>query len=82
MAFLQGILIAVLALVLYSVAVREIGAAQTAAFGALTPLLSLTGGIILLNESIFFTTIFGIILVTIGVLMASGIFERDHKINS
>jgi len=82
MAFLQGILIAVLALVLYSVAVREIGAAQTAAFGALTPLLSLTGGIILLNESIFFTTIFGIILVTIGVLMASGIFERDHKVNS
>ena len=82
MAFLQGILIAVLALVLYSVAVREIGAAQTAAFGALTPLLSLTGGIILLNEAIFFTTIFGIILVTIGVLMASGIFERDHKFNS
>ena len=82
MAFLQGILIAVLALILYSVAVREIGAAQTAAFGALTPLLSLTGGIILLNEAIFFTTIFGIILITIGVLMASGIFERDHKINS
>ena len=82
MAFLQGILIAVLALVLYSVAVREIGAAQTAAFGALTPLLSLTGGIILLNEPIFFTTVFGIILVTIGVLMASGIFERNHKFNS
>ncbi|MAT88688.1 MAG: hypothetical protein CL532_09125 [Aestuariivita sp.] len=81
MAFLQGILIAVCALVLYSIAVREIGAAQTAAFGALTPVLSLTGGIILLNEDIFFTTIFGIILVTIGVLMASGIFERDDAVN-
>ena len=69
-------------MVLHSVAVREIGAAQTAAFGVLTPLLSLTGGLLLLKEASFFTKIFGSILVTIGVLMASDIFERDHKVNS
>ena len=77
MALLQGILIAVVALVLYSIAVREIGAAQTAAFGALTPILSLIGGFMLLNEAMLFNKIFGITLVTIGVLMASGIFERE-----
>ena len=81
MAFLQGVLIAILALVLYSIAVQEIGAAQTAAFGALTPLLSVTGGVVLLNEDIFLTTIIGIVLVTFGVLMASGIFERDKQAN-
>ena len=79
MALLQGILIAVVALVLYSIAVREIGAAQTAAFGALTPILSLIGGLILLNESVFFNKTVGIILVTSGVVMASGIFERKSK---
>ena len=81
MAFLQGVLIAILALVLYSIAVQEIGAAQTAAFGALTPLLSVTGGVVLLNEDIFLTTIIGIVLVIFGVLMASGIFERDNQAN-
>ena len=53
----------------------------TAAFGALTPLLSVTGGVVLLNEDIFLTTIIGIVLVTFGVLMASGIFERDKQAN-
>ena len=81
MAFLQGVLIAILALVLYSIAVQEIGAAHTAAFGALTPLLSVAGGVVLLNEDIFLTTIIGIVLVTFGVLMASGIFERDNQAN-
>ncbi len=79
MALLQGILIAVVALVLYSIAVREIGAAQTAAFGALTPILSLIGGFMLLNEAVLFNKFFGIILVTFGVVMASGIFERDSN---
>ena len=60
---------------------QEIGAAQTAAFGALTPLLSVTGGVVLLNEDIFLTTIIGIVLVIVGVLMASGIFERDNQAN-
>lgn len=79
MALLQGILIAVVALVLYSIAVREIGAAQTAAFGALTPILSLIGGFIVLNEAVFFSKAFGIILVTSGVVMASGVFESSSK---
>lgn len=79
MALLQGILIAVVALLLYSIAVREIGAAQTAAFGALTPILSLVGGFIFLNENIIFYKSFGIIMVTFGVVMASGIFEHKSQ---
>ena len=44
-------------------------------------MLSVTGGVVLLNEDIFLTTIIGIVLVIFGVLMASGIFERDNQAN-
>ena len=76
MAVLQGVIIAVLALVLYSFAVRKLGAAQTAAFGALTPVLALIGGAVFLNETITFVKIIGVLLVAIGVMMASGSLER------
>jgi len=76
MAVLQGVIIAVLALVLYSFAVRKLGAAQTAAFGALTPVLALIGGAVFLNETITFVKIIGVLLVAIGVVMASGSLER------
>ena len=42
----QGVIIGVLAMILYSIAIRCLGAAQTAAFGALTPVLALFGGIV------------------------------------
>ena len=76
MAVLQDVIIAVLALVLYSFAVRKLGAAQTAAFGALTPVLALIGGAVFLNETITFVKIIGVLLVAIGVVMASGSLER------
>jgi drug/metabolite transporter (DMT)-like permease len=76
MAVLQGVIIAVLALVLYSFAVRKLGAAQTAAFGALTSVLALIGGAVFLNETITFVKIIGVLLVAIGVVMASGSLER------
>ena len=76
MAVLQGVIIAVLALVLYSIAVRKLGAAQTAAFGALTPVLALIGGAVFLNETITIAKAIGVLLVAIGVVMASGSLER------
>ena len=54
MAILQGILIGVLALVLYTVAVRSLGAAQTGAFAALTPVFALVGSATFLDETITF----------------------------
>jgi len=78
MIFLQGILIAIVAMLLYNFAVQQLGAAQTAAFGALTPVLALIGGFIFLNENITLIKILGIILVSIGVVLASGILENKR----
>jgi drug/metabolite transporter (DMT)-like permease len=76
MALLQGVLIAVLALVLYAIAVRQLGAAQTAAFGALTPVLALIGGALFLGETVTLIKLIGVILVAAGVVLASGLFDR------
>jgi drug/metabolite transporter (DMT)-like permease len=54
-----------------------LGAAQTAAFGALTPVLALFGGIVFLGETITTGGVMGIFLVAIGVGLASGSFEKN-----
>ena len=75
----QGVIIGVLAMILYSIAIRCLGAAQTAAFGALTPVLALFGGIVFLGETITAGVVAGIFLVAIGVILASGSFEKHHS---
>ena len=75
----QGVIIGVLAMILYSIAIRCLGAAQTAAFGALTPVLALFGGIVFLGETITAGVVVGIFLVAIGVSLASGSFEKHHS---
>ena len=77
---LQGVLIAVLAMLLYSVALRCLGAAQTASFGALTPVLAMVGGTFFLGETITIGSALGVFLVALGVLLASGSFEKKNKI--
>jgi drug/metabolite transporter (DMT)-like permease len=57
-----------------------LGAAQTAAFGALTPVLALFGGIFFLNETITSGGVMGIFLVALGVILASGSFEKHRQI--
>ena len=79
MVLLQGFIIAILAMVLYGYAVRLLGAAQSAAFGALTPILALLGGIALLGETVTPLKVIGVILVAIGVFLASGIVGRNAK---
>ena len=76
MLILQGIIIAILALLLFNLAVRLIGAPQAAAFGALTPVLALLGGVWFLGESISFVNIAGVIIVSAGVFLASGVVLR------
>ena len=74
---LQGVLIGVLAMILYSIAIRCLGAAQTGAFGALTPILALCGGVVFLGETITTGGVMGIFLVAVGVILASGSFEKN-----
>jgi len=78
MSILQGVLNAVVALLLYSIAIRSIGAAEAGAFGALTPILALLGGVVFLGETFTPTASFGVVLVAFGVVMASGIFDKQH----
>ena len=76
MIILQGLLIAIFAMLLYNFAIRQLGPAQTAAFGALTPILALMGGFVFLGESITLLKSLGIFIVAVGVILASGIMEK------
>ena len=76
MIILQGLLIAILAMLLYNFAIRQLGPAQTAAFGALTPILALIGGFFFLGETITLIKSLGILVVALGVVLASGIMEK------
>ena len=76
MIFLQGLLIAIFAMLLYNFAIRQLGPAQTAAFGALTPILALMGGFVFLGETITLLKSVGIFIVAVGVVLASGIMEK------
>ena len=76
MILVQSFVIGIMATVLFSYAVRLLGAAEFAAFGALTPILALLGGVLFLGESVTYLKIFGIILVAVGVFLASGITRK------
>ena len=76
MIILQGLLIAIVAMLLYNYAIRQLGPGQTAAFGALTPILALIGSFIFLGETITILKSVGIFTVAVGVVLASGIMEK------
>lgn len=79
MIVLQSLIIGILAMFLFGYAVQLLGAAETAAFGALTPILALLGGVAFLDESITPIKVFGITLVAGGVFLASGILSKSHS---
>ena len=76
MIILQGLLIAIVAMLLYNFAIQQLGPGQTAAFGALTPILALIGSFIFLGETITILKSIGIFTVAVGVVLASGIMEK------
>ena len=76
MIVLQSFIIGILAMILFGYAVQLLGAAETAAFGALTPILALLGGVAFLGETVTPFKVFGVALVAAGVFLASGILSR------
>jgi drug/metabolite transporter (DMT)-like permease len=68
----QGVLVTIVALVLYGRAVVALGASRGAAFGALVPALSALFAIPLLGEWPNKTDWTGIVLIAAGVYLASG----------
>ena len=81
MIVLQSFIIGILAMFLFGYAVQLLGAAETAAFGALTPILALLGGVAFLDETVTPLKVFGVTLVAAGVFLASGILS-NHKSTS
>jgi drug/metabolite transporter (DMT)-like permease len=71
-AIFQGVIVTVIALLLYGRAVMVLGAAGGAAFGALVPVLAALSGIALLGEWPSETGWGGIGLISAGVYLASG----------
>lgn len=79
MIVFQGFIIAILAMFLFGYAVRIIGAAEAAAFGALTPILALLGGAVFLAETITPFKVVGVVLVAVGVFLASGVLSKPRS---
>ena len=70
MIVLQSFIIGILAMLLFGYAVQILGAAETAAFGALTPILALIGGVAFLGEAVTPIKVVGVALVVVGVFSA------------
>ena len=79
--FIQSLIIGILATILFNYGVRLIGASEMGAFGALTPILAMMGGILFLNEAVPVIKMAGIFLVAIGVFLASGITNQKSYQN-
>ena len=73
MIVIQSFIIAILAMFLFGYAVQILGAAETSAFGALTPILTLSGGVLFLWETVTVLKVAGIALVVVGVFLVSGV---------
>jgi drug/metabolite transporter (DMT)-like permease len=71
-AVFQGVVAGLLGLWTISAAIIRLGAAQAAAFGALTPVISALGGWWLLGDALSALDGFAVVCAVIGVLMASG----------
>ena len=77
---IQSLIIGILATILFNYGVRLIGASEMGAFGALTPILAMLGGILFLDETVPAIKMIGIFLVAIGVFLASGILkDKSYK---
>jgi drug/metabolite transporter (DMT)-like permease len=69
---LQGVLSGFLATFTYLYCVRHFGAAKTAAYGALVPVMATIGAWLILGEAIGLFKSLGIVVVCTGVALASG----------
>ena len=72
---------------LYNFALGKVGTTEAAIFLNLNPFFSLIGAVLFLGEKIVLTQVVGFILILIGVLFGSGVYEdvtrkfkRDHQI--
>lgn len=75
----QGVLSAVVALLLYTRAVAVLGAARGALFGALVPAFTLIINVLVLAELPTRVEIGGVALVSAGMVLALGLYDRAAR---
>jgi drug/metabolite transporter (DMT)-like permease len=63
----------------YNYAIGKIGAAESSIFMNLSPFFSLIGAALFLNEKIYPSHLFGLILIITGVLIGSGAYDYFRK---
>jgi drug/metabolite transporter (DMT)-like permease len=76
---IQGILSGLIAIFSYGFAVAALGAARAAAFSALAPVLATIGGVVFLDEHPATSDLISIALVTLGVVLASGLSRNRSR---
>ena len=70
----QGIVVSIISLVAYSRAVQILGASLGASFASLVPVLAMLAAIPLLGEMPGTSDVIGIVVITVGVFLASGAY--------
>lgn len=76
----QGVLSGFVATYTYFYAVQHLGASRSAAFAALVPVLAALGGWLVLGETIGPVKAAGILIVSAGVALASGVFPLRKRV--
>ncbi|WDZ77632.1 DMT family transporter [Ensifer adhaerens] len=71
----QGILSGLVAMVAYGFAVKSLGSTQAAAFTALTPVLAMIGGAVLLGEQIGPFEMLAAVVTAVGVALSTGVLS-------
>ena len=72
----QGLGAGIVGGITYGIAIRQLGAEKTAALGSLTPALATLIAIPLLSETITPVTLYGVIIIMSGVILASGVLKQ------
>lgn len=75
----QGLCVGLIAGFSYGFAISRLGAEMTAAFGSFTPVLAGVIAIPVFNEWLDFSSILGMVFITLGTLLASEIFKKTDN---
>ena len=75
----QGLLSGLVATFAFGVAIKSLGGVQAAAFTALTPVLAVLGGSVLLGEQPGPNVYVAALLTCAGVLLSTGFFSRHAR---
>ncbi|WP_198671133.1 DMT family transporter [Oceanibium sediminis] len=77
----QGVLSGFVATYTFFYAIRHLGPSRTSAFAAMVPVLAALGGWAVLGEPIGWIKAGGILVVSAGVALASGVFLRGERVD-